>query len=254
MRRSLAITLALSSAVAPSVGDMAGSVEPSVGRLAAPDRHTVWSTGGSFRLEVVFGEVGFDDLSVERIFVWEGDVLRWAADRPAGNGFYVSNLGSVAAIEASEAFPARGRARPYNPNGDRVITVDVPFAHGFQFARDADVFAVSGLETTLVLDAATGSVRRYPPLDRVALSSDGTLVEGHQSQRLTFMSPSKGSPMISAASSLAMCWIWCEPGPSAPASSATFSKPGVIVGRGDPPTTLPMACRPIQRMSSSSSS
>ena len=71
--------------------------------LAAPDRHTVWSPGGSFRLEVVFAQVGFDDLSVARILVWEGDVLRWAADRPTGNGFHLSNLGSVAAIEASEA-------------------------------------------------------------------------------------------------------------------------------------------------------
>ena len=152
---------------------------------ATPARHTVHSPDGRFRLEVVYEEVGCDDFSVAELSLWEEDSLRWRADNPSGNGFYISDLGAVAAVEALEAFPEQTRVHLYDVGGDRVIAVDVPFAHGFRFARDTDAFSVCGLAESLVLDTGTGSVWRYPAQDRIVLSERGDLVAGARGGTVT---------------------------------------------------------------------
>ncbi len=147
------------------------------GEFERPDfinhQHCRFSQNGRYRIELEFSNWAPDFFTVSRYCLYDENVRQSAVDHPGGQGFYVSNIGLVAAVSATEAPDGRTDIIFYNHKGTQIFHFETAFAYGFTFSQNGRIFALNGENSVLVVEPLNSKISKYPKGNIFALSQDG---------------------------------------------------------------------------------
>jgi len=131
------------------------------------------SSDGQFCAEYRFKKSGFDHFHVSRLDVlYQGKHVVTIVN-PVGSGFYISNSGLVAAVDADESPSGKGRLTFYSSSGELLFHQGIRFAHDFCFSPSGEVFAFNSADGLILVIPQQKAISTFAEAELFALSTTG---------------------------------------------------------------------------------
>ncbi len=144
-----------------------------------------FSSDGRFCAEYRFDNAGFDHFQVARLDLFYQRNLVATIANPVGSGFYASNSGLVAAVEADESPSGKGRLTFYSSSGKILFQRETRFARDFCFSSSGEVFAFNSADGLMAMTPKQKINRCFGEAQVFALSTTGDSIVTLSEKRLS---------------------------------------------------------------------
>jgi hypothetical protein len=153
--------------------------------LMTSDLAICYSANGLYRCEYRFSQAGFDHFQVADLRLFRSGKLICSIANPCGSGFYVSNSGLIAAIDAEESSAGKCKLVFYSPNGEFLTRAESTYASDFAFSQNGKVFAFNSVAGITLIEPEQRKSFQLPRADLFTLSITGDSVAAISEGRLS---------------------------------------------------------------------